>query len=230
MSGAALEGRSAWLITSGNAVGPPLHEGLVELGARVALIEAADSRTEFAAMLDSARKDCGAPDLVALAITPAPTLRPRRVEQHDAASWHAACHVAMKQFLLALQACHAHLGRGGAVVGLGPNLGLVGAGGLTALCAAIEGQRTLLKSTARQWGARGITLNWIALAPAVFAPELAAVVLVQSPEPGPPPLPLECPGDLRRDAAGLAAFLLSAPGRAITGATLALDGGEWMLP
>lgn len=230
MSGAALAGRCAWLITSGNAVAPPLREGLAELGARVAIIDPADSRARFDANLDTARKEHGPPDLVVLAITPAQTLRLQRVEQHDAASWHAACHAAMKQFLFALQACHAHLQRGSAVVGLGPNLGLVGAAGLTALCAVTEGQRTLLKSTARQWGARGITLNWIALAPAVFAPELADVARVQSPEPGPPPLPLGHPGDLRRDAAGLAAFLLSAPGRAITGATLALDGGEWMLP
>ena len=42
---------------------------------------------------------------------------------------------------------------------------------------ALEGQRGLMKSVARQWGSTGVTLNWVAVAPATLSPALARAPL-----------------------------------------------------
>jgi NAD(P)-dependent dehydrogenase (short-subunit alcohol dehydrogenase family) len=98
---------------------------------------------------------------------------------------------------------------------------------LVPLSTALEGQRALAKSAARQWGSQGIVINWLAVASTVFAPELADAKL---------PLPIS-PEPLALGAAPMLPALVplifamaDKAGAVLAGATLCLDGGEVMTP
>ena len=243
-----LSAGTAWVLTSEASLGSDLAAGLADLGCRVTLVVAAaslavlttritsiaadfNSRAALNATLSNVLGDSGPPSLVVLALMPNSSLLPAALDEMDAAAWRQCCHVPLKQSLFALQACQDVLqDQPVALVGLGPTVGLVGAPRLTALCAALEGQRALFKAVARQWGARGVTANWIAIAPVVFAPRLAQAELPQVPELGPPPLPLGKPPGLRNEVAAAAWFFATKAGRTVTGTTITLDGGEWMVP
>jgi NAD(P)-dependent dehydrogenase (short-subunit alcohol dehydrogenase family) len=101
-----------------------------------------------------------------------------------------------------------------------------GAAGLVAYTAAVEGQRLLAKSAARQWGSHGITVNCVAPAPSLGAVDETAgrshLPLT--------PAPLGGPGDAETDLGPVVVFLASDAGHFVTGATIALDGGVWMAP
>jgi NAD(P)-dependent dehydrogenase (short-subunit alcohol dehydrogenase family) len=144
------------------------------------------------------------------------------------ARWREDCLGAIKASFFTLQACFsACREQGTRILIVGPALSLVGAAGLLPLTTAIEGQRALAKSAARQWGRQGIIVNWLAVASTVFAPELAQASL---PRPvSPEPLALgEAPA-----LPALAPLILALAGDAggvLAGATLCLDGGEVMTP
>jgi NAD(P)-dependent dehydrogenase (short-subunit alcohol dehydrogenase family) len=97
-----------------------------------------------------------------------------------------------------------------------------------ALTTLLEGQRGLMKSVARQWGAEGVSLNWIAVAPRALSARFDDAPLAAKPDEV--SVALGRPLDLRAEVAPVIGFLASPAGRAITGATLTLDGGEWMVP
>jgi NAD(P)-dependent dehydrogenase (short-subunit alcohol dehydrogenase family) len=101
----------------------------------------------------------------------------------------------------------------GRVVVVTPAVSMSGAAGLAPLCAVVEAQRVLAKSTARQWGRHGITVNCLAPGEPGTAGALA-----------PPALggPVALGGALR--------FLVSDASADLTGATLCVDGGVWMAP
>src|SRR5260370_31879217 len=56
-------------------------------------------------------------------------------------------------------------GIGGRIVFVTPTVSMSGAAGLVPYTTAVEGQRLLAKSAARQWGPDGITVNCVAVAP-----------------------------------------------------------------
>jgi NAD(P)-dependent dehydrogenase (short-subunit alcohol dehydrogenase family) len=111
---------------------------------------------------------------------------------------------------------------------LAPSLSLTGCAGLVALTTALEGQRGLMKSVARQWGSTGVTLNWVAVTPASLSPVFARAPLAMKADAV--PVALGRALDLASEVVPVISFLASAAGRKMTGATLCLDGGEWMLP
>ncbi|MNC57462.1 hypothetical protein D3C75_1071250 [compost metagenome] len=111
---------------------------------------------------------------------------------------------------------------------VGPNFSLTGAGGLAALSVLSEGQRAMMKSAARQWGAQGIRLNWLGLDSHVFDAQLANAALPLSPEMGPPPPALGFVPGITTGVAQTIAMLIGAT--AITGASIPVDGGVWMVP
>lgn len=142
------------------------------------------------------------------------------------ADWDRTAMAPMRHTLATLRAAPALLGGHGAVVGLGPAFALNGTAGLAPLAAAVEGQRTLVKATARQWLSGAIVSNWVSVATEVLLPELADVPNLGRYAVGEP---------VRRPpgAAGVAALidaLAGAAGRALAGQTLIADGGDWMTP
>jgi len=148
---------------------------------------------------------------------------------HSAASWHAITGDTLLRTTHLLQALGPQLRRARAsVVFVGVSISLVGAAQLAPLVTLQESQRGLMKSLARQWGADGVTVNWIALHAPTLWPELARIPLPSRAEAI--PLALGRRPNAADDLAGALDYFASEAGRAVTGATLTLDGGEWLLP
>lgn len=205
--------------------------GVTELGADVALIGNELDLTSAASVaggIDAAIAQRGAPDLVILNIIPEPAMAAGDIVSSTEVHWRASAMEGLRTALRVLQALGPHLkGRGGAIVFVAPSLSLVGTPEMVALTTLLEGQRGLMKAVARQWGGAGVTLNWIAAAPRALAP-FESVALAAKPDAV--SVALGRAPDPRAEIAPLLGYLLSPAGRALTGATLMLDGGEWMTP
>jgi 3-oxoacyl-[acyl-carrier protein] reductase len=112
----------------------------------------------------------------------------------------------------------------GAVVLVAPTVSQEGAAGLVPYTTAVEAQRLLAKSAARQWAADGITVVVVAPRLDAMAPGVDAADALRTD----PVLDAST-----RDAdsvARLVALLADPAARAMTGGTLAVDGGALMAP
>ncbi len=233
-AGPSLAGKVAYVAVSGLGWGPTLARGLENAGAKVVLITDAEaqgftSRTAVEAAFAAAAAQAGPADLVVHAAAPAALRQPAALAEMSEAAFHVADD-ALRATLYTFQAAHGQMAtRGGAIAVVGPALSLVGAKLLVALSTASEGQRTLVKSAARQWGKLGITVNWVAVADEQYAAELMNRG-PEVPELGPPPCALGRTPELATDIAPVLAFMGSQAGRTITGASINLDGGNWMTP
>jgi 3-oxoacyl-[acyl-carrier protein] reductase len=114
---------------------------------------------------------------------------------------------------------------GGRVVVVVPTFSMSGAPGFAAGAAAAEGQRLLAKSAARQWGADGITVNCVAVAPEQIIGERAGSATMALADPA-----LGGAGDAEADIGPVVVFLASDAAHFVTGATISADGGVWMVP
>jgi NAD(P)-dependent dehydrogenase (short-subunit alcohol dehydrogenase family) len=101
----------------------------------------------------------------------------------------------------------------------------VGASGLVPWATVAEGQRSLAKAAARAWGREGIRVNSVAVPAGLLAPATTGLD-----RPGQPPPSLSEIPDLPGPVASVVASFVSGPWSAVTGATLAVDGGVWMTP
>jgi NAD(P)-dependent dehydrogenase (short-subunit alcohol dehydrogenase family) len=145
----------------------------------------------------------------------------------DPTRWHQSVEVPLAQTLACFQGAYRRLrtGGGGLVV-LVPTLALVGASGFVPWATVSEGQRSLAKAAARAWGHEGISVNCVAvpgsllLSPGGDPPD----------RPGQPPPSLGRLPGLRLDVAPVVSALVSGGWAAVTGATVAVDGGVWMTP
>jgi NAD(P)-dependent dehydrogenase (short-subunit alcohol dehydrogenase family) len=231
---ALLAGRAAIVAVSGLTVGSELARGLEAAGARVALIEDGQtggftSRGAVEAAFAAAAARIGPSDLVVHAAATPGLRRPGKIAAMEEADFHCG-DKALRATLYVFQAAHAQMAScGGAIVVLGPAMSLVGAREFVPLVTASEGQRSLVKTAARQWGRLGITVNWVAVANERYAPELEGKG-PEVPELGPPPCALGRRPELAGGIACVLAFLGSGSGRSITGASINLDGGDWMTP
>jgi NAD(P)-dependent dehydrogenase (short-subunit alcohol dehydrogenase family) len=229
-----LAGKVAYVAIAGLDLGSALVQGLESTGAQVVLIGDGDdaafsSRAALEAAFGAASAKVGHADLVVHASAPAALRKQSALAGMSEADFNVA-DAALRATLYTLQASHAQMaGRGGAIVVVGPALSLVGAKQLVPLSTASEGQRSLAKSAARQWGKLGITVNWIGVANGQFSADLATAG-PEVPELGPPPCALGRSPTLCADIAPVLAFLGSRAGSSITGATINLDGGDWMTP
>jgi len=227
-----LEGRRVLVAMSGMPLARRLVQGLMRHGARVVEIRAAfHERAQAEAAIVDAANELGGADLIVHASALPPALSARPIEELSREDWHAAVHGSALTTLFCLQAAHAcQRASGGAVVVIGPSTALVGAAQLVPLMTVAEAQRTLVKAAARQWGAVGMRLNWVGVAAAQYDPALAEAALPQTPELGPPPPALHRVPEAQADVADVVAWLGSAGASGVTGSTLNLDGGDWMLP
>lgn len=245
-TGRPLEGKVAFVAVSGCDIGQALAAGLVEQGASVALLSDApgdgdipgvkrvqakfDSRAAAEAAFATARAALGPADMVVHSATSPVALEAADLSSLSEQRITVSCDAAMKSTLYCFQASFAQMSeRGGAIVVVGPSLSLVGAAGLVPLSTALEGQRSMVKTAARQWGARRITVNWVGVAAEKYSPKLAGRV-PPVPELGPPPPALGRMPDIRGEVVPAIAFFGSAAGSAVTGMTMNIDGGDWMVP
>ena len=237
-----------FVVTSGLDIGSPIVAGLAARGARVAWLTDTDgppvvelgaavlrlgaalgSRAALESSFAAAAERLGTPTQVVISALPFAALQAKDIGDVGDAEWHGACRAAMKSVLYGLQASYTQMAaQGGSIVVVGPSLSLAGAPQLVALSTAVEGQRGLVKSSARQWGQRGVTVNWIATAPRGLSPVFAKLPLPVKPDAV--MVALGRPLDTQREIVPMIEFLGSPGGRAMTGATLMLDGGEWMVP
>jgi 3-oxoacyl-[acyl-carrier protein] reductase len=242
-----LKGRRVWVLASGVDMTTGLSAGLAEQGAAVVLV-ADDAATLDAAPAGIERASAefstqdaadavahrihaiaGAPDLVVISITPPEAGQVRPLMEMSPADWRAATSDGLKTLMHMLRALGPQLkARPAAVVIVGASLSLVGCPDMVALSTVLEGQRGMMKSVARQWGGTGVTLNWIAAAPRALSPIFDDAILATKPDAV--TVALGRPLDPKTEIAPIVGFLGSTAGRAITGATLTLDGGEWMVP
>jgi NAD(P)-dependent dehydrogenase (short-subunit alcohol dehydrogenase family) len=229
----SLDGELALIIELGLPLMSGIAEGLGDAGAEVIVLRdprLAGSQDEIAAALAAALGPDRSPALVVLSLLGEATTRLGPLGDTDLATWRAGAvdpiRVAMR-VLTALGARMKPAGRG-TILFLAPSLSLVGGVGMVALSTALEGQRGLMKSVARQWGSSGVTLNWAAAAPRALSSLFDEADLAAKGDPV--PVALGRRPDARTEIAALGAWLASPAGRGVTGATLMIDGGEWMVP
>jgi 3-oxoacyl-[acyl-carrier protein] reductase len=125
-----------------------------------------------------------------------------------------AFHQAAQRFLPA---------RGGRIIVVVPTVGLSGGRGFVPLATTAEADRTLVKAQARVSGALGVTLNTIAVTSSLLAGSDTEID-----RGGLPALALATPG--LGQVADVIVGLLGPDFAAVTGQTIAVDGGCWMAP
>jgi 3-oxoacyl-[acyl-carrier protein] reductase len=224
--------------------GADLAAGLEDLGASVAslAVEHLSGRGEVASHFVTAAQKLGALDGVVIAsVSPSAPRRGVLVDL-DRDEWRQRVELPLHRTLLCFQGALRSLRDvGGTVVLLVPTLSLVGADGSVPWATVTEGQRALAKAAARAWGPLGITVNCVAVPAALLADASPGVAGADGAardgaededrfdRSGQPRFALDAPG-MRTDVAAVVHALCTPAWRAVTGATVAVDGGVWMNP
>jgi NAD(P)-dependent dehydrogenase (short-subunit alcohol dehydrogenase family) len=234
------------VVDAGSGVSARLASPLAQQGFAVAVVSdqsapresgivAVNCRFETRATVDqalaAAATAVGKPQLLVLSLVPRELMKSTAIADLPAQFWTDSLHTAAISTIYALQAAHDLLAQaGGAIVFVGPAMSLVGASGLCALSTLLESQRSLAKSAARQWGQRAIRVHWVGLGVAGNYMDLESTKLPVGPELGPPPPALGRVPTADSGVAELIALLAADGASALTGSTLVVDGGEWMVP
>jgi NAD(P)-dependent dehydrogenase (short-subunit alcohol dehydrogenase family) len=206
---------------------------VADVGSRAARFAVAyGTRAEVEAVFFEANRALGPIDVVVHTAVDPVAVEPVALVDVDDDRWEAVWEGTMWSSILCCQAAFTQMaGRGGRIIFSTPTVSMSGAAGLVAYTAAVEGQRLLAKSAARQWGSQGITVNCVAPAPALGDGDEA-----DGDEAGGRhhlslnPAPLGGPGDPEADLGPVVVFLASEGGHFVTGATICVDGGVWMAP
>ena len=215
-------------------VGAELTAGLSVLGATVAPLPSSvlSGREDLRIALVEATRQLGRLDGVVLtSVGLEPTVR-GDLAGLDALEWRARVELPLHRTLLCFQGAFDALSDvGGTVVVLVPTLSLVGAAGFAPWAAVTEGQRALAKAAARAWGQQAINVHCVAVPAALLTTRRGGGdgADEQIDRPGQPAPALRQP-DVRADVAAVVHGLLSPAWRAVTGSTVAVDGGVWMTP
>jgi len=199
--------------------GGPSHASGIATGA---LETRAQVDVQLAAAAERAR---GPVDVVVHVAMPEVAFEAIDFAEVDDARWEAVWEGTMRPTLFVLQAAFREMqGRGGSIVLVTPTVSMSGAERLVPYTVAVEGQRLLAKSAARQWGPDGIRVNCVAPAPehSAVGVESTAVSLA--------PPALGGPGDVVADIAPVVVWLASDAAHFVTGVTVCADGGVWMAP
>ncbi len=201
-----------------------------EAGGRAASFPASfTSRPEVAAAFDGVVGALGPVDALVHAAMDAKAFERCGLADIDDRLWASVWEQTMRTTLFCFQEAASHMPPGGGrIVVVTTTLSMSGAAELVPYTAASEGQRVLAKSAARQWGPRGITVNCVAPSPALAMGKSATdeegfgVSLA--------PRALAGDGQAESDLGPVVEFLVGDAGHFVTGATLCVDGGEWMAP
>jgi 3-oxoacyl-[acyl-carrier protein] reductase len=188
----------------------------------VSLTERDDVERAFA----GAAETFGAPvsAVVHTAMTPI-AYEPIAFADVDDERWDLIWEGTMRAALAVLQASFASMrGHDGRIVFVAPTVSMSGAERLVPYTTAVEGQRLLAKSAARQWGPDGITVNCVAVAPEQVPIGVSSTATSLA------PAALGGAGDPEHDLGPVVVFLLGDAGHFVTGATISVDGGVWMAP
>ena len=185
------------------------------------------TEAEVSAAMDRAVRELGGVDQIVHAWLPGALLERADLAVVDETTWATACEGAMEAAWWLARHARAPLApTRGSLVFVVPTVGMAGSAGYAMLAAVAEGIRVLAKGCGRQWGADGVTVNTVAVAPhAVLETEIAdglqrAVSLSQPAMGG--------PGSLDHDIAPLIRLLGHDDAHFLTSATLVADGGLWM--
>lgn len=224
---ADLSDSGARVVTVGDA---PMDSGLEhvasDLFSRVETDRALEAAMEVLGGLDALVHAAPLPDVPLIAAT----------EAMCGMAWVEASETPVRRAMFTLQSAYPYLSRTmGQIVLVQPTIGISGVPGGTAISTAVEGQRILGKVAARQWGACGVSVNFLLVSPELAMPGMADLALIkQLAEIGTgnaPPAQRSLGGsEVARDVSPLVAFLASTAGGRMTGQTLIADGGVWMLP
>ena len=250
----SLEGQVAVVVGGGAPVGRDIAMGLADRGAAVAVVgpgpvrdvaaasEAAggrawavssawDTREAAERAFSDAAAALGPIGIVVHGLAEPEAYVPAAFMDLDADRWARIAEAPLWATLLSFQAAHTQMaGAGGRIFLIVPTAAMSSAPRLVGATAAGDGQRSLLKASARCWGVDGITINCIAVPVAWFAaPDGPAGAPAPADRLGLPG-PALAPPSARHDVAGLIAALAGPDASALTGATLAVDGGVWMTP
>ena len=190
--------------------------------------DALASRSLADAALSALADEHGAIDAIIHAYIAPAMLQSGPIATMSDGEWDARCESPLRATINLLQAAHGHLkNRGGVIIVVLPTAGLVGQKQFAACAAACEGQRTLVKSTARAWGRKNIRAHSIVAAPELFGGDLGAQASAASML-----SPLSLRGlsneTLLANMMATLRFLLSSDTTALTGTTTAIDSGRWM--
>lgn len=167
-----------------------------------------------------------ADSLVVLALLPEGGRSTDELTQVDLPAWRA-CMAILPFTARVFQALRlAQTGRL-TVVCLGAQIALTGSSGMAMLTAVQEGQRSLVKAAARQWGEARFHAHWVGLHPSGLHPAIDCGDVPQKQDSvihalGRPP-------SLER-VARMLPLLASRDADVLTGATLMAEGGGWMVP
>jgi len=166
-------------------------------------------------------------DLAVYARVPRAALTARPLVAVDEQAWIDAAEQPLRDFVAWMKSMYEPLARRrGTAVLVAPTASQEGAAGLVPYTTAVEGQRLLAKSVARQWAARGITLITV-------APRLDTVVDVDAigPTDATRTDPSLGPDAYDPDAVARVVVMLTDPAaRVLTGATVPVDGGALLAP
>lgn len=209
------------------AIGAGLVAALHDAGAHVSVVDDAQltARDRVQVAFDAAVAAHGPVHAVLHAAMPAVAFEQIPLVECDDTRWDAIWEATMRATLFVLQVAHGQMtGRGGRIVLVTPTVSMSGAARLVPYTTAVEGQRLLAKSAARQWGPDGITVNCLAPAPEHVPIGVDSMTVSLAPP------ALGGPGDLAADLGPVAIWLMSADAHFVTGATVCVDGGVWMAP
>jgi NAD(P)-dependent dehydrogenase (short-subunit alcohol dehydrogenase family) len=219
-------GAAVGLVGAARALAPVTAE-LAARGGRATAVDAVLSEVgEVTAAFATVADELGDPVRVVVHAAMSPVAyEPVPFEAVDDDRFEAVWEGTMRAALAVLQASFAQMrGRDGHVLLVTPTVAMSGAPGLAPYAAALEGQRLLAKSAARQWGGDGIRVNCLAPAPEQVP------IGVRSVDVSLAPAALGGPGDAERDLGPIAVFLSGDDAHFVTGATVGADGGVWMAP
>jgi NAD(P)-dependent dehydrogenase (short-subunit alcohol dehydrogenase family) len=187
------------------------------------------SGDEVAALLGRAEEGAGPLDAVVLVSAGPESASRGALAELDAGEWVARVEVPLERTVACFQGSYRALrARRGCLVVLVPSFSLVGSAGWAPWAAVAEGQRALAKAAARAWGAEKISVNCVAVPGALLASSVGGDD--DTDRPGQPPASLAVGPDLESGVAPVVASLITGGWTAVTGATIAVDGGVWMTP